>query len=124
MIELIDEELSNLFGLCTINDRVETSRDDDKQDTREFGVVFVLRETVHDDNDATAKNNDQEDQEVSAAGLQGLTAQRLVLTGQADHKNPTVGDDHAADGGGRQNHGEGQAVDVIYEDTLTGQFEE
>ncbi|KAF3840546.1 hypothetical protein F7725_006408 [Dissostichus mawsoni] len=48
---------------------------------------------------------------MSAAGLQGFTVQRLVFIHQADHSD--LG-----------NYSEREAIDIINEHTLTGQFEQ
>lgn len=76
-----------------------------------------------DDEDATTKH-DQVDEQVSAAGLQGFAVQCLVPAGQTHHRDPTVGDDHAANGGGEQHHCEGEAVHVVDDYAVTGELEQ
>ena len=70
------------------------------------------------------KQHDQISNQVSAAGLQGFTVQRLALTGQTDHSNLSVGEDDAADGGREQDDGEREAVDVIDEHALAGELKD
>lgn len=110
--------------LHSINNRVKASRDDVEQNGTEFPVEGELRETVEDDDDEATDQHHQIQDQMSAAGLQSFTVQRLVSTGQTHHNDLSVGENHAADGGCEQDHGEGQAVDVVDEDALTGQFEE
>lgn len=76
-----------------------------------------------DDEDATTKH-DQVDKQVSAAGLQGFAVQCLVPAGQTHHRDPTVGDDHAANGGGEQHHCERKAVHVVDDYAVAGELEQ
>lgn len=76
-----------------------------------------------DDEDATPKH-DKVDKQVSAACLQSFAVQHFALAGQTHHRDPTVGDDHAADGGGEQHHCEGEAVHVIDHHTVTGELKQ
>lgn len=61
---------------------------------------------------------------MSATGFQGFAVQRLVPAGQTHHRDPTVGNDHAADGGGEQHHGEGEAVHVVDDHAVAGELEQ
>lgn len=61
---------------------------------------------------------------MSAAGLQGFAVQCFVLAGQTHRRDPTIGDDHAADGGGEQHHCEGEPVHVVDHHTVAGELKQ
>ena len=72
----------------------------------------------------TTGNHDQVHNQMSAAGLQGFTVQRLVLTGQTDDCNLCVSENHGAYRRGEQDDSEREAVHIINKHTVTGEFKQ
>lgn len=79
---------------------------------------------MQDDDEAATTEHDKVDKQVSAAGLQRFAVQCFAPAGQTHHRDPTVGDDHAADGGGEQHHSEGEAVNVVDHHTVAGELKQ
>ena len=70
------------------------------------------------------ENHNQIQNQMSAAGLQGFTVQRLVFTRQTHDGDLSVGEHHAADRSCEQNYSEGEAVHVVNEHAVTGEFKQ
>ena len=79
---------------------------------------------MHSNDSESTDQHDQIHSQMSAAGLQGFTVQRLVLTGQTDDCNLCVSENHGAYRRGEQDDSEREAVHIINKHTVTGEFKQ